>query len=118
MNTKNLSINLLCILILVSIVFLAACSPVSGAHVVLGQPDLIEEDTSRSWEMGADDIAAAREAALVLSQTYAAVVVDLEEEDTSRSWEIDADDIAAAREAALYLGANIQVSGELDAGGW
>ena len=108
MNTKKLSINLLCILILVSIVFLAACSPVSGAHVVLGQPDLIEEDTSRSWEMGAADIAAAREAAMVLTQSYTAVVGD---EDALRSWEMDADDIAAAREAALALSQSYTAAG-------
>ena len=112
MNTRTLSINLLSSLILVSVVFLAACSPIGGAPVVLTQPDLIEEDSSRGWEIDADDITAAREAALALSQTYTAVGVDLIEEDTSRSWEIDADDIAAAREAALVLSQTYTAVGE------
>jgi len=72
MNTRTLSINLLSSLILVSVVFLAACSPIGGAPVVLTQPDLIEEDFSRDWEIDADDIAAAREAALYLSATVQA----------------------------------------------
>ena len=159
MNTKSLPINLLSGLILLSGVFLTACSSIGGVPVALAQPEtvaeipgtgfdleyhsgvdqitfyrsntaaeasLIEEDNLRTWEIGADDIAAARGAAATLSQTYTAVGADLVEEDVLRSWEIGADDIAAAREAAATLSqanalgevdfdANGMVSGELDA---
>jgi hypothetical protein len=117
MNTKTSSINLLSILILVSVVFFTGCAPIGGASVVLAQPELIKEDISRSWEIDADDIAAASEAALSLSQTYTAAGVGLEEEAVLRSWEIDADDIAAASEAALslsqtYTAAGVGLEGE------
>jgi hypothetical protein len=112
MNTKTLSTYLLSSLTLVSLVFLAACSP----PVALAQPNTVEvfeEDTSRSWEMDADDIAAAREAAESLSQIYTADVEYLGEDDFQRSWEIGVDDIAAAREAALAL-AQFSTVGEVD----
>ena len=114
MNTKRLSITLLSGLILASIALLAACSPLGIAPLLLAQPHTIEkysdakfdeyqgfgEDAlSRSWEIDADDIAAAREAAETLSQTYAVEV----EDDLVRSWEISVDDIAAARIAAQTL---------------
>ena len=118
MNTKTLSI--ISSLILVSVVFLAACSPIGGAPIVLAQPDtveglsvtrseaaavdILEEDVLRSWEMDADDIAAAREVA-----HYLAAVERV-------SHEISTADISAARQAAHYLAAARQVSGELDAG--
>ena len=123
MNTKTLSIILLSSLTLVSVVFLAACAPMGGASVVLAQPEFIKDDISRSWEIDADDIAAAREAALSLSQTYTAARADLEGEDVLRSWEIDADDIAAAHEAALSLSqthtaAGVDLEGEAVLRSW
>lgn len=113
MNTRTLSITLLFGLILTSIAMLAACSPFGIVPLVLSQPHTIEKssDTSfnghqgfgednllRTWEITADDIAAAREAVEAISQNHAVGV-----EDVLRSFEIDADDIAAAREAALVL---------------
>jgi hypothetical protein len=62
-----------------------------------------ENDLLRIWEIDTADIAAACEAALTLSQTYATTEVDYGENDLLRSWEIDTADIAAAREAALTL---------------
>ena len=184
MNTKTLSTYLFPGLILVGALFLAACSPIGGAPVVLAQPDtvaeipvtgfdyekaadnqtarwtamaefyekngmltsdlddgdilayriadaneaalafskitgtagnnlalsfvaseadLIEADTSRIWEIDADDSEAASEAAETLSQIYAPVGIDFEEEDVLRTWELDASDISAAREAAETL---------------
>ena len=103
MNTKTLSTNLLSGLIMVSILFLSACSPFGGVPVVMAQPNYFEETSSRTWEIDVDDIAAAREAAETLSQNYAAIGVDFEEMDLTRSWEIGLEDIAAAREAAEIL---------------
>jgi len=105
------------------------------------EAELIEDDTSRTWEIDTDDIAAARvaaktlsqnfemvsgeldasdisaarEAALILSQIYTAVEVDFVEEDFLRSWEIGADDMAAARQAAHYLAEVERVSHEISA---
>ena len=132
MNTKSLSIQLLSSLILLSILFLAACSTVSSAPVVLAQSETIEkslvtgsentksygeDDVVRSWEINLDDIAAAREAALLLSQTFATAEVDYGEDDVVRSWEINLDDIAAAREAAQYLAATLKIALQQEAGG-
>jgi len=128
MNTKRLSITLLSGLILASIALLAACSPLGIAPLLLAQPHTIEkysdakfdghqgfgEDVlSRSWEIDAHDIAAAREAAEALSQTYA-VGLDFGEDVLSRSWEIDPDDISAAREAAETLSRSYAVEVEDD----
>lgn len=124
MNTKTLSIVLLTSLILVGIVFQAACSSIDGASVVMAQQnsvegipaaevDLFVEGTSRSWEIDAGDLAAAREAVETLSRIYGIVGVDVEYDDVMRSWEIDSDDLAAAREAAMAL-SQVSLASEVD----
>jgi hypothetical protein len=116
MNTKTISTILLTSLILVSMFFLAACSPISRAPVAMAQSDKPPvTGLDRSWEIDADDIAAARQAAEALSHINAAVEVDYGEDDLLRSWEIDADDIAAARQAAEAL-SHINAAVEVDYG--
>jgi hypothetical protein len=144
MNTKSLSTKVLSGLILVSVVFLAACSPLTGVTAVLVQPNSIEPtnikaDKYLSWEIGADDITAAREAAhylaavqrtsheistadiaaarevaIALSQVNPTAVMDVDATEWV-SGELDTNDIAAAREAAHYLAAAALVAGEMDA---
>lgn len=83
MNTKTLTTTLMSSLIILSIIILAACSPTSSAPIVMAQADTAEkplltgpvgsqsygeDDVVRSWEIDADDIAAAREAAQYLAE--------------------------------------------------
>jgi hypothetical protein len=138
MNTKTLSIFILSSLMLVSAVLLATCSPISGAPVFMAQPVTFEENpvsmegfseayNSTTWEINADDIAAARTAALYLAekereryeigpadiQAAREAAAGLSQANTAGevnfdaaalvSGELDASDILAARQAALYL---------------
>jgi hypothetical protein len=103
MNTRTLPTKLLSFLILASVIFLAACSSIGEAPVALAQSNPNEEQQSRSWEIDANDIAAAREAAETLSKVFANNDADYGENDFVRSWEIDISDIAAARQAAELL---------------
>jgi hypothetical protein len=99
MNNKTLYIRILSNLIIVSIVFLAACSPISGVPLFLAEPDSIEKMASSGAEMVQDF--SDNETAFSLNNP--AVAADLNQADTVRSWEIDSTDIAAAREAAETL---------------
>jgi hypothetical protein len=101
MNTKTLVTILTMGLILWSLVSLAGCSiPVALAMPVNVD---VEDEYARSWEIDAEDISAAREAARVLAQNYNADAEYLEEGFLARSWEISADDLEAAREAVEAL---------------
>ena len=84
---------------------------VAQRHTAVGV-ELEEENVLRTWEIGSDDIAAAREAALSLSQINAASEVDFDAAELL-SGELDAFDISAARQAAQILN-RIIVAGGVD----
>jgi uncharacterized protein YcfL len=90
MKTKTLSPVLSSCSILAFVVFLAACSSVGKAPVALAQSNLYEEQLSRNWEIDADDISAAREAAETLSKVFPITQADYGDNDVVRSWDIDA----------------------------
>jgi SLT domain-containing protein len=105
MNTKTLVTILTMGLILWSLVSLAGCSiPVALAMPVNVD---VEDEYARSWEIDAEDISAAREAARVLAENYNADSEYLEEGFLARSWEISAGDLEAAREAAEALSQSV-----------
>jgi hypothetical protein len=103
MNTKTFTTTVISGLILVSLAILVACSPVAG---VPAQPNRenaanIKEETPLSWEIDADDIAAARAAAHYLVGVK------------RTSHEINSTDISAARDVARVL-SQIAASGGMD----